>query len=150
MKFFIYSRQHIEATSPHDETNIIISIRTPGDPKEARLPISPTTLGVLRQDFHDIDCYPADVEIHLIGEGGDKVDPKTLFTPEQAREILDFVSSKLPVEHVLVHCDAGWSRSPAVAAALSKIHTGEDDDFFRRFHPNMRVYNAILKAHHER
>lgn len=145
MKFFVYSRQHIEATTPHEVTNLIVSIRTPGDPKEAKLPIGPLTVGVLRMDFHDIDHHPPEVEHLLFTE--EKIDPKTLFTDTMAQTLLAFVKEKLPVEHFLVHCDAGWSRSPAVAAAFSKITTGVDEEYFRRFHPNMRVYGAILRAH---
>jgi hypothetical protein len=40
------------------------------------------------------------------------------------------------------------SRSPAVAAALSKVLTGDDAAFFGgRYRPNMRVYRTLLEAH---
>ena len=49
------------------------------------------------------------------------------FTPALATEILDFVARVWDkVEVLLIHCDVGLSRSPAVAAALSRIYYGDD------------------------
>lgn len=53
------------------------------------------------------------------------------------------------VEQIVVHCDAGYSRSPAVAAALALALNGRgaDDEFFVKgnYCPNMHVYNTMLK-----
>ncbi len=44
-------------------------------------------------------------------------------------------------------CDAGMSRSPAVAAALGRVLNGDDSSFFAgRYRPNMRVYRMMLDA----
>lgn len=70
-------------------------------------------------------------------------------TQEQAQEILQFVESvQGQIECLLVHCDAGMSRSPAVAAAIAKIFIGEDEDksYFQRYFPNYLVYKLILEA----
>ncbi len=71
-----------------------------------------------------------------------------LFSAEQAAEIWSFVRAhRDDVERIVVHCDAGMSRSPAVAAALSRALTGDDSDFFGgRYRPNMRVYRLLLDA----
>src|SRR5580698_662975 len=45
-----------------------------------------------------------------------------LFSEAQAEAILDFVAAHAEqLEWLLVHCEAGASRSPAVAAALTRI-----------------------------
>lgn len=53
------------------------------------------------------------------------------------------------VDQIVVHCDAGYSRSPAVAAALALALNGRgaDDEFFVKgnYCPNMHVYNTMLK-----
>ena len=52
---------------------------------------------------------------------------------------------------ILVHCDAGWSRSPAVAAALTKSLLGQDDShLFKAKSPNMLVYRTLLNVYYER
>ena len=57
---------------------------------------------VLRQEFHDID---------------QPQEPYDLFTPDQAREIAQFVQNAHTsgAKGILVHCRAGISRSAAVA-----------------------------------
>src|SRR4051812_24064691 len=45
-----------------------------------------------------------------------------LFSAAHAEEILDFVAAHAErIEWLLVHCEAGASQSPAVAAALKRI-----------------------------
>jgi len=137
--FVVYSRQAIEAsngqrTMPH----IIVSISTPEAPP-ADFITNENTLGVLRMWFYDLD--------RVIEGYNDHLEPG-MFQPSQAKEILDFVNAHPSAERFIVHCDAGMSRSPAVAAALSKILVGEDDGFFKQYHPNMRVYRTILEEHY--
>ena len=50
---------------------------------------------------------------------------------------------------VVLHCDAGMSRSPGLAAALSKVLVGDDTEFFKRYRPNMRVYRTLLERYYE-
>lgn len=47
---------------------------------------------------------------------------------------------------VIVHCDAGISRSSGVAAAILKAKTGKDSQIFDnpRYKPNMRCYRLVL------
>ena len=72
---------------------------------------------------------------------------------EQADEILQFVKNYSPwVSNIVVHCEAGISRSAGVAAAISKILNGNDDYFFDYFHnrfvPNMTCYKRILEEYY--
>ena len=69
-----------------------------------------------------------------------------LFTEHDAENILSFIQNeKHKIEILLVHCEAGISRSPAIAAALSLIIDGDDKYFFKPpYRPNMMVYRTIL------
>lgn len=69
-------------------------------------------------------------------------------TPNAAKTIWSYVDATLSVEPedlVVIHCDAGVSRSPAVAAALSRHYLGYDDLYFKQYRPNMHVYRTMLE-----
>lgn len=140
-EFLVFNRASIEALNPHDVPHVIVSIRSPKDPHEAKLPIGKNTLGVCRLTFHDMDdahmAYP-----HIRQE----YEPEC-FSRDHARQIVALVRANPQAQRLLVHCDAGFSRSPAVAAALSKALTGDDSKFFRRYSPNMRVYRTLLEEY---
>jgi predicted protein tyrosine phosphatase len=136
MEIFVYSRSGIEAVKPHEVPHVIISITSgPGD--MARLRTTEACRGILRLSFLDADA-PSDQQAEA-----------DLFSEEQAARVWSFVLQHRPdIERIIVHCDAGMSRSPAVAAAISKALTGDDADFFGgRYRPNMRVYRTLLEAY---
>ena len=70
------------------------------------------------------------------------------FTEDQANEVLDFTEMYWKVaEVVMLHCEAGISRSAAIGAALHKIYVGGDNDqYWKWYRPNARVYSEMLKA----
>jgi len=139
---YVYSRQVIEAIQPHDVPHVVVSITTPGDPALANIKTNEHTLKILRLSFHDLDdAAMQHVEIK------DQYEAQC-FSPTHARQILALVKTYTEAQRLIVHCDAGWSRSPAVAAALSKILTGDDSHYFKRYSPNMRVYCTILNEHY--
>jgi len=73
------------------------------------------------------------------------------FTPALAAEILDFVANVWDkVEVLLIHCDVGLSRSPAVAAALSRIYYGDDGPWLEFDFPNRLVYEVLVATHPRR
>ena len=169
MKIFVCSRRAIEHSGPFTVPHLFISIRTPGDPNEAKLPVNDLTRGVLRMEFHDLDRVP-ERPIPLIGVPADSwvarnaPTPETLFNPERAVQVLDFVRPHVDqkralrasglghtaVRAIIVHCDAGWSRSPAVAAALTKTLLGQDDThWFKAKSPNMLVYRTLLTVYYD-
>lgn len=134
MRFRIYSRLGIERSEPPDAPHAIISITTT-ESDLVELPQSVRTRGVLRLTFPDM-VTPC------TGWSEDR-----LFTRNDAERICEFVDEHAPrIEELLVHCDAGMSRSPAVAAALSKALYGDDRLFFERYIPNQRVYRILLEA----
>jgi predicted protein tyrosine phosphatase len=74
----------------------------------------------------------------------------TLMTAEQAKEIWQFVRQwEAKVGAVVVHCEQGMSRSPAVAAALCKSYGGDEACFFRGYLPNRYVYRLMLSSRGE-
>lgn len=90
-------------------------------------------MGLLQLAFADIEFQRIGSENHM-------------FSNEQADEILKFVKEMYDrVEVFLVHCEAGISRSPAIAAALTKIYGGDDSFYFENYNPNMLVYNKLLE-----
>jgi hypothetical protein len=97
-------------------------------------------VGLLRLQFWDIST-PSQQMIEA-------EDPK-LFSKENARSILDFVDAHY-IDTLLVHCEAGKSRSPAIAAAVAHIKLGEGAEkvWFDNYNLNRFVYNVILAEHY--
>lgn len=109
---------------------VAISITDPGS-EPAKL-LEKNRLSVLRLQFHDLD-QPA------LGSGD-------LFTPTMARRIIAFVIQWAPhVDGLLTHCEAGISRSAAVAAFVSKALFHEDGEYFTRAIPNRLVLGTLMK-----
>ena len=69
-----------------------------------------------------------------------------------AKRIVDaFAQYNDRVSQLIVHCDAGYSRSPAVAAALTKALGLDDSSYFgHSYCPNMHVYRLVLNELAER
>jgi predicted protein tyrosine phosphatase len=89
-------------------------------------------VGLLQLAFADLESPVADAR---------------LFNEADAERILDFVGEVRPrIERLMVHCEAGASRSPAIAAAISRVYFGEDREFFRFgvYDPNRLVYHTLI------
>jgi predicted protein tyrosine phosphatase len=82
----------------------------------------------------------------------DKVtDGLIAFSMQDAQKIWEFVDKVWDqVDVLVVHCLAGQCRSPAVAAAISKIKYGDDNMYFAKYTPNTRVYNGLLKYYYQK
>lgn len=141
MEFFVYSRTMVELIEPHEVPHVVVSISCPGD-DTAKIRTNEHTLKVLRLAFWDFDKVPKGHE-----EAGLSKESEC-FQPAQARQILALVKAYPEAKRLIVHCDAGYSRSPAVAAALSKILEGDDSRYFQQYRPNIRVYRTILEEHY--
>lgn len=65
------------------------------------------------------------------------------FTKDHADAIIDFMNANLDANILVVHCDAGISRSPAVASAIAEYYF--NDQQFYRHHPcyNRMVYHIL-------
>lgn len=87
--------------------------------------------------FHDLNKLPDGVDISEVN----------LFSRDQAQKIWQFVDQiYTQIDTLLVHCIVGISRSPAVAAAISKIFVNNNDSiYFKKYIPNMLVYRTLLQ-----
>jgi predicted protein tyrosine phosphatase len=89
--------------------------------------------------------------LRLVFDDITQLDAPRSFTPSLAAEILDFAASVWDqAEILLIHCDIGLSRSPAVAAALSRIYYGDDGPWFEMDFPNRLVYELLVETHERR
>lgn len=71
-----------------------------------------------------------------------------LFDGDHAHDILDFVTQHWShIEVLMVHCEQGLSRSPAVAAATARLKTGRYRRFFQDpYLPNGYIYRRLLET----
>ena len=132
MKIQVVNRMTIENTKfTIPDRHVLISVTDPGD--KANIPDRPTCQGILRLEFNDTYRY---------GRPGVQ---RVIFSAKQAREVLDFVDEwKGKVPLLVVHCFAGMNRSPAVAAAVSRVLGQGDEFFFKKYDPDAWVYRTIL------
>jgi predicted protein tyrosine phosphatase len=135
MRIIVSKREKISSdiNSINDLTQVrVISITDPGSTK-IELPISEHR--VIRKQFHDLeDNYPGK-EPHIL-----------LFNNTIAKEIVDFLEI-INGDTVIVHCEAGISRSPAIAAAIALKYVSEEvcQTFFKRYLPNRTVFRIMCE-----
>jgi predicted protein tyrosine phosphatase len=144
MKFVVLNRDYAERFTC-EEPYIHICITDPKD-TEPKLPDCDKRIGLLHLRFHDWDIRAKEL-ITVKYRKSPTAQDQVFFTEDQAREIIKFVHGFIGrVNVVVVNCAAGISRSPAVAAALSKCLCDKDGDFFKRYIPNSLVYSTILRV----
>ncbi len=137
MEFLVASRDSIKFLKI-DNPYIVISISEPRG-KIVDIPRSENLIYILRLFFHDLD----DHQKTKITDAKNYI----LFTPNEARNIITFVKEyRDRVGTIVCQCDGGVSRSAGVAAALAKCINGFDNDFFKRYVPNRRVYRMLLNV----
>ena len=122
-EFVVLSREEAERYEPSGK-EICISISDPDAPP-AR--VSPRFAEVLRLNFNDVT------------ERGDPSD--ILFAQDIAQEITEFIDSWPDAERVMVHCNAGVSRSPGVALGLCDLR-GWASAALERSHPG---WNPLVR-----
>lgn len=135
MKITVFSRYEIEAIYDKiTEPCIIISIYCPTD-TPARIEKTEFVKDILFLAFDDVEedrtygCKPMSKEDGVL--------------------VRDFVEKfKNEVNEIIVHCDAGVSRSAGVAAAIGKYLNGDDMFIFGRprYSPNLTCYRNTLNA----
>ena len=130
-EFVVLSREDAERYEPRGN-EICISISDPHAPS-AR--VSPRFAAVLRLNFDDVI------------ERGEPSD--ILFVQDHARKITKFLDEWPNAERVMVHCNAGVSRSPGVALGLCDLR-GWATAALERSHPGWnRLVRSILAAERE-
>jgi len=137
MKIFVMNRKEaIEfCKHPHLAQFAMISIGTPHEDykEEPFCSITNNVVGICCVQFFDLDnTYP-------IKEG--------LMKYKDAKKIAEFVSQNKD-KIIIVHCDAGQSRSAGIAAAISRYYNNYDFEYFDnpRYTPNMLCYRLMMNA----
>jgi predicted protein tyrosine phosphatase len=137
MRIVVFNRAEVENTLVSGKI-AYISLRD-SDQAEARLPSEANSVGILRLAFDDVL------------DGAERGRDITAFNVFHAGQILDFWNSvKDDIETLVVHCNGGQCRSPAVAAAIERIETGQDEHWFKTKRPNILVYRTLLEEYHNR
>ncbi|MBM4090949.1 MAG: hypothetical protein FJ276_16230 [Planctomycetes bacterium] len=96
-------------------------------------------MGLLQLAFADIGNVSGD-------------EPKA-FTEDHAHRVWDFVKALWSdIDVLMVHCEEGNSRGPAVAAAVTRRYLGENRWYFlpHVYWPNKHVYGVLLKVAQQR
>lgn len=119
----------------YNEPFCVISIWTPGH-YAAKIPANPLCREVLSQSYFDLED---EVESKYFA-----YEPHELYGEFHAKQVVDLFKRHPDVNRFIIHCDAGACRSPATAAAASKFYNGNDEDFFRCYTPNTRVFKFLL------
>ncbi len=136
MEISVCDRAEIERGILVRSNYVVISIRDPGK-KRAKVKQQSGLRDVLFLAFHD--AQPS-VGFELPPE----MKP---ITPAQAKKIRDFVHRHhAAVGAIVVHCEQGMSRSPAVAAAISDALGLEAQRFWQFYTPNVYVYHTVADA----
>jgi len=144
MGFWIRSREEVQSANPVVDPHIVISINTPGD-GPADVVRNDNTLFVMPFFFDDLDGDPG--EAYRAYMERDAV----LFNEDMAGDIIEALRDQVdPAERtikgIVVHCDAGISRSAGVGAALALWFNGEEQLYGRGLVPNKLVYRTMLNV----
>jgi predicted protein tyrosine phosphatase len=135
VKILVTDRNGIEKGIDIKSNYIVISIHD-SDSRPAKVKKQPGLRAVLPLGFDNVDPT-----------GPTKLVTSVAMTPEQADAIWNFVDEhRDEVGALVVHCEAGHSRSPAVAAAICEVLGGDGRRFFTGKEPNMYVYRLMLRA----
>ena len=134
MKILVAGRAEIEKGIPVRTPYVVISVYDPGKSKP-NIPRAAGFRGVLFLQFHDAEPSPGfELPAEIV-----------LMTADDARAIWNFVRQyRNTVGTIVVHCEQGMSRSPAIAAALSRVLGEDEARFFAEYQPNKYIYDLLL------
>jgi len=136
LKLSVLDRQSVERGYVMREPYIVISIRDP-DSRPVRHRRPSLCVAVLELAFHDAE------PISGFRPSG-HVD---YMTNEDASGIWSFVRAhEGTYQSIVVHCEQGMSRSPAVAAALAEGLGLDSTRFWEEYAPNQFVYDKVLAS----
>lgn len=144
MQFLILNRDKVKNYIT-DKKHILIQIYCHDDYAEEASNLH-TRLDTLQIQFDDWNAEQKN-KIEECYETSEKMKAMIFFSEKHAEKIIKFVKKYLDkIELIVCQCDAGISRSAAVAAALSKCLNKNDEYFFKKYLPNSLVYSTILKV----
>ncbi|MBI1338458.1 MAG: hypothetical protein GC164_16065 [Phycisphaera sp.] len=133
IKIMVSDRESVERGLPMREPYVLISIR---DPYRRPVRIRPHRLcqAVLELAFHDAEPVA----------GFEPIEEIVYMSEDQARAIWKFVREHVGrYTAIVVHCEQGMSRSPAVAAALAVGLGVNGREFWEEYQPNTFVFRLM-------
>ena len=129
---------------------ILISVVSPEYPNY-ELAYNDMCKDVLKLRFHDVDEKG---NINSLVETGKII---TRIDDKIAQQIIDFSQKHNDIKNMVIHCEAGVSRSPGIAMALSEIRNGTEihpdeyvDTLYDIRHHNVIVKKKILDVYYEK
>ena len=136
MDFIITDREGIEKGVLVRSAYVVISIHDPArrPPRIRQQPGLRARLVLAFDDAEEIpgSALPAEV---------------VLMSRHHAEQIRSFIEEhRAHVGAVVVHCEAGMSRSPAVAAGLCRAFGEDDQLFWQEYQPNRHVYRLVTEV----
>ena len=147
MQFIVLNRDSVKNFKT-DKIHILIQIYCSNDYAEP-LEFLASRRDVLKLQFDDWNAEQR-ILIEKEYKHSAKAQGMIYFGKEHANKIIEFVNKHLNnIELIICQCDAGISRSAAVAAALSKCINNDDAFFFKHYLPNSLVYKTILEEWHK-
>lgn len=139
--------EHIDLAVPY----AVISITDPPpDGEPAKIKQRWGLQGVLRLEFHDFDTH-WDQSTLQTGYQGKRLS-EWCMTKEHAEQVADFVYlMQGRIHELIVHCEAGASRSPSMAMAIAHVMNGSsyitwEGHQYHGVTPNKGVYEVTLAA----
>ncbi len=136
LNIIVSDRATIEAGILVRSSYVLISIHDPYKPRP-RVPKQSGLRDVLYLAFHD-----AEPSVSLALPDGVR-----LMTALHAEQIVRFVEKhRGQVGAVVVHCEQGMSRSPAVAVGIALLIGQPAERFLNRYQPNQHVLDRMRDA----
>jgi len=143
MQFLVLNRDSVKHFKT-DKVHILIQIYCSNDYVEP-IEFLSSRRDVLKLQFDDWNAEQK-IKIESRYENSQKMKDMIYFDNNLAKSIVEFVKKHIDdIEMIICQCDAGISRSAAVAAALSKCIHGNDEYYFKHYLPNSLVYKTILE-----
>jgi predicted protein tyrosine phosphatase len=114
----------------------VISITDPGS-RPANIFAFEPKVKTLRLEFHDVEGHEESVRLGV----------HRAMSADQASKVVGFLTTLQDRDVLVVHCEAGISRSAGVAAACAVALDQPDEEFFQYpFNPNRNCYRLVLES----
>lgn len=134
MEYLVLNRQAAKRYSckPQDKSSIMISIYSSDE--------TPNKIARITENL-------IQAVLHICFDDVGRNEPCCMSAQDAAR-IRSFLEQHWEhTERLIVHCDAGISRSAGVCAAIMKFYEGTDLPIFdcKQYRPNMHCYRVMLE-----
>jgi len=134
----VFSRDKVQDYAEVTQEKVAIISISNSDKPNVVFPGNENVCATLKLKFFDVESDLMDSKIGNI---------INTISDQQARQIAVFAYKvKDSVDAITVHCNAGQSRSPAIAAAISRHFFGSTKNFLSGYIPNRNTYLKTLAA----